>query len=103
MLVGQGQITEKEQELLQKARSGDINMTATELKTILAVSERAAKAQYSQSRRLLESAATRSPTAGIFLENLKPESPEPSPSVSQPSVQPGMRLPGGFTVKSVGQ
>jgi hypothetical protein len=103
MLVGQGQITEKEQELLQKARSGDINMTATELKTILAVSERAAKAQYSQSRKLLESAATRSPTAGIFLENLKPESPEPSPSVSQPSVQPGMRLPGGFTVKSVGQ
>jgi post-segregation antitoxin (ccd killing protein) len=103
MLQGQGQITEKEQELLQKARSGDINMSATELRTILAVSERAAKAQYAQSRKLLESAATRSPTAGIFLENLKPESPAPAPSVSQPAIAPGTKLPGGFTVKSVGQ
>lgn len=81
MLTGQGQITEGEQKLLVQARSGDINFTKGELKTIFAVADRAAKAQYSQSRKLLESAAKDSPTAKMFLDNLQPpptEAPAPA-------------------------
>jgi hypothetical protein len=72
MLTGQGQITEGEQKLLIKARSGEINFTKGELKTIFGVADRAAKAQYNQSRKLLESAAKQSPTAQMFLENMQP-------------------------------
>lgn len=72
MLTGQGQITESEQKLLIKARSGNIDFTKGELKTIFDVSDRAAKAQYNQSRKLLESAAKQSPTAQMFLENMQP-------------------------------
>jgi hypothetical protein len=81
MLTGQGQITEGEQKLLVQARSGDINFTKGELKTIFAVADRAAKAQYSQSKKLLESAAKQSPTAQMFLDNLQPlptEAPAPA-------------------------
>jgi hypothetical protein len=72
MLTGQGQITEGEQKLLVKARSGDITFTKGELQTILGVADRAAKAQYNQSRKLLESASKVSPTAKMFLENMQP-------------------------------
>lgn len=72
MLTGQGQITEGEQKLLVKARSGDITFTKGELQTILGVADRAAKAQYNQSRKLLESASKVSPAAKMFLENTQP-------------------------------
>lgn len=76
MLAGQGQITENEQALLIKARSGDINFTKGELKTIFDVSERAAKAQYEKSKKLLGSASTVSPTAQMFLSNVSmPDTP----------------------------
>ena len=86
MLTGQGQITEGEQKLLVQARSGDINFTKGELKTIFAVADRAAKAQYSQSRKLLESAAKDSPTAKMFLDNLQPSPTEaPAPAAGTPA------------------
>jgi hypothetical protein len=101
MLTGQGQITEGEQKLLIKARSGDINFTKGELKTIFGVADRAAKAQYNQSRKLLESAAKQSPTAQMFLENMQPlaqqEMPKPAPTTqAAPAAVPGM--PVGFRV-----
>lgn len=81
MLTGQGQITEGEQKLLVKARSGDINFTKGEIQTILNVAERAAKSQYDQSNKLLKSASTQSPTAQMFLDNvqkLPTETPAPA-------------------------
>jgi hypothetical protein len=101
MLTGQGQITEFEQKLLIKARSGDIDFTKGELKTIFGVADRAAKAQYNQSRKLLESAAKQSPTAQMFLENMQPlaqqEQPKPAPTTqTAPAATPGM--PAGFRV-----
>jgi hypothetical protein len=108
MLTGQGQITEGEQKLLIKARSGDIDFTKGELKTIFDVSDRAAKAQYNQSRKLLESAAKQSPTAQMFLENMQPlatqEAPKPAPAPAQAApaaAVPGM--PAGFRVIQRGQ
>ena len=102
MLTGQGQITEGEQKLLVKARSGDIDFTKGELKTIFGVADRAAKAQYNQSRKLLDSAAKQSPTAQMFLENMQPlatqEAPRPvaGPAQAAPAAAPGM--PPGFRV-----
>tara|TARA_R110000868_G_scaffold29930_7_gene111345 strand:+ start:415 stop:1782 length:1368 start_codon:yes stop_codon:yes gene_type:complete len=106
MLTGQGQITEGEQKLLLKARSGDIDFTKGELKTIFGVADRAAKAQYNQSRKLLESAAKQSPTAQMFLENMQPlatqEAPQPAPAQTAPAAAaPGM--PAGFRVIQRGQ
>lgn len=88
MLTGQGQITEGEQKLLIKARSGNIDFTKGELKTIFDVSDRAAKAQYNQSRKLLESAAKQSPTAQMFLENMQPLATQeaPRPAAGQSSL-----------------
>ena len=81
-LKGQGQITEGEQKLLVKARSGDINFTKGEIQTILNVAERAAKSQYDQSNKLLKSASTQSPTAQMFLDNVQklPTEAPPAPS-----------------------
>jgi len=83
MMTGQGAITEGEQKLLIQARSGDINFTKGEIQTILNVAERAAKSQHDQSTKLLRSAATQSPTAQMFLDNvqqLPPETPAPLPA-----------------------
>ena len=95
MLTGQGQITEGEQKLLIKARSGDINFTKGELKTIFDVADRAAKAQYNQSQKLLKSAAKQSPTAQMFLENMQslPETPEQATPVTTST-----GMPAGFRV-----
>lgn len=108
MLTGQGQITEGEQKLLLKARSGDIDFTKGELKTIFGVADRAAKAQYNQSRKLLESAAKQSPTAQMFLENMQPlatqEAPPPAPAPAQAAPSPAATaaavpgMPPGFRV-----
>ena len=86
MLTGQGQITEGEQKLLVKARSGDINFTKGEIQTILNVAERAAKSQYDQSNKLLKSAATQSPTAQMFLDNVQKLPTEAPPAPSPNSV-----------------
>lgn len=100
MLTGQGQITDSEQKLLLQARSGDINFTKGELQTIFGVAERAAKAQYTQSRKLLESASKQSPTAQMFLDNMQPlaqqETPKPTAAQAAPAASTGM--PAGFRV-----
>jgi hypothetical protein len=46
MLKGQGQVTENEQKLLDRARSGDISFTLPELKELVSVLGRANKARY---------------------------------------------------------
>lgn len=107
MLTGQGQITEGEQKLLVKARSGDINFTKGELKTIFGVADRAANAQYIQSRKLLESAAKQSPTAQMFLENMQPlvqqEVPKPAPAAQATPAAAAPGMPAGFRVIQRGQ
>jgi hypothetical protein len=107
MLTGQGQITEGEQKLLIKARSGDIDFTKGELKTIFGVADRAAKAQYNQSRKLLESAAKQSPTAQMFLENMQPlatqEAPKPAAAPAAPTATAVPGMPAGFRVIQRGQ
>ena len=84
---GQGPITEGEQALLVKARAGDINFTKGELNTLFNIFDRAAKAQYDQSRKLLQSATTQSPTAQIFLDAAKPFGAQTAPPV-QPAASP---------------
>jgi hypothetical protein len=99
MLTGQGQITEGEQKLLIKARSGDIDFTKGELKTIFGVADRAAKAQYNQSRKLLESAAKQSPTAQMFLENMQPLATQTVPAQAAPAPPAAIpSMPAGFRV-----
>jgi len=100
MLTGQGQITEGEQKLLVKARSGDINFTKGEIQTILNVAERAAKSQYDQSNKLLKSASTQSPTAQMFLDNVQKLPTEAPPAPSPNSVTVGGQTytrPANFT------
>jgi hypothetical protein len=91
MLTGQGQITENEQKLLIKARSGDINFNKGELNTIFDVAERASKAQYDKTTKLLKSAAEKSATASMFLENVSQ-----LPTQTTPEKPSGM--PAGFKV-----
>jgi hypothetical protein len=104
---GQGPITEGEQALLVKARAGDVNFTKGELNTLFNIFDRAAKAQYDQSRKLLQSATTQSPTAQLFLDAAKPfgaqTAPPAQPAAQAPPAQaapaavvPGM--PAGFRV-----
>jgi hypothetical protein len=104
---GQGPITEGEQALLVKARAGDVNFTKGELNTLFNIFDRAAKAQYDQSRKLLQSATTQSPTAKLFLDAAKPfgaqTTPPDQPAAQVPPAQavpaaavPGM--PAGFRV-----
>ena len=71
MLTGQGAITDREQALLLQARSGDISFSKGELDIIFNVAERAATAQYEKSKNLLRSAAAKSPTAQLFLDNVE--------------------------------
>ena len=84
-LTGQGQITEGEQKLLIKARSGDIDFTKGEMEAIFNVADRAARSQYEKSRKLLKSAAGKSETAAMFLENMS-ELPTPKPAESETAI-----------------
>jgi hypothetical protein len=80
LLAGQGQITEFEQKILMKAKTADINFTKAEIDALFNVFERAARAQYNSSTRLLKSAATKSDTAQMFLDNVSqlPEAAAPA-------------------------
>lgn len=83
LMTGQGAITEGEQRLLVRARAGDLTMTGAEFNTLLDVFERAGRAQYDKSTRLLRSAATKSDTAKMFLDNV-PQLP-PAPGAGAPT------------------
>jgi hypothetical protein len=89
MLTGQGAITDAEQALLLKARSGDISFTKGELEIILNVADRAARAQYEKSTNLLRSASTKSPTAQMFLDNVRALPTGETPASSQNTVKVG--------------
>jgi len=96
MLEGQGPITEGEQRLLMQARSGNITFTKGELETIFGVAERASKAQYEKSKKLLGSAAGKSETAKMFLDNVSelPSAPQAAPKQPIYAVNPqtGQRI-----------
>jgi hypothetical protein len=97
MLTGQGAITDREQALLLQARSGDISFSKGELDVIFNVAERAATAQYEKSKNLLRSAAAKSPTAQLFLDNVEAR---PGAGALNPSEQSELdalraRFPGG--------
>lgn len=94
-LTGSGAITDFEQRLLLKARSGDINFTKNELETLFKVSERAARAQYARNKRLLKSAASKSETAQMFLDNVDDMVEESD--ASKPAGT-GNEMPAGFTI-----
>lgn len=70
LLTGQGAVTDAEQRLLIQAKAGDINFTKGELQTLFNVFERAGNAQYQKSTSLLKSAAGKSETAQMFLDNV---------------------------------
>ena len=98
---GQGPITEGEQALLVKARAGDINFTKGELNTLFNIFDRSAKAQYDQSRKLLQSATTQSPTAQLFLDAAKPFGAQTSPPAQPAAPAPAAAtaapvMPAGF-------
>jgi len=80
-----------------QARSGDITFSKGELDTIFNVAERAAKAQYEKSKKLLSSAATKSPTAQMFLDNVEalPGSGALNPSEQSELDALRARFPGG--------
>ena len=67
---GEGAITESEGKLAERAFSGDISLTKGELMSLFNSAERAAKSQYTQSKKLLTSASSKSPTAELFLQNV---------------------------------
>jgi hypothetical protein len=71
MLAGQGAITEGEQALLAKARSGDISMTGAELKKLFSVFKRAVGAKTKRDVGLLRNAAKKgSETAKMYLDEI---------------------------------
>jgi len=72
LLQGQGAITGPEQDLLARAKSGEVNFTKDELRIIFDVAERASREQYKKSTNLLKSASKDSPTAQMFLDNVSP-------------------------------
>jgi hypothetical protein len=96
MLTGQGAITDAEQKLLIKARSGDINLTRAELDTLFGVSDRAARAQYDRSSNLLRDASRTSETAQIFLRSVPamPTVPDrgPASGAAAPALPPGFAV-----------
>lgn len=98
-LAGQGAITDNEQKVLAKARSGDINFTKGELDVVFDVAERAAKAQRKKSESLLKTASGVSPSANMFLQNLTPLPQDSTLATSQSVTVNGKTYskPTGFT------
>lgn len=79
LLTGQGAISNFEQQVLEKAKSGNINMSAKELETLFNVAERSANASYENNERILQAARKRgSQTAEMLLETV----PKPSNRVT---------------------
>lgn len=64
-LKGQGQITDKETDLLKEADSGKINFTAGELKIISGVARRVAKAQYANHARIMKTMNSKPELSGV--------------------------------------
>ena len=97
-LTGQGSVSNYEGELLERARSGDINFTAGELTAILDVSSRASKQQHAQNYKLLREAAKGNDNAKVFLNAIIPlnlgkpkptgKPTTPTPATPAPTTEP---------------
>jgi hypothetical protein len=90
LLTGSGAISNFEQEALQKARSGNINLTSGEIKAVIDVTERASKKKYGNRTRLLDSFSKKSEDAKTLLESVSPlgEQPLPVPAGATPPAMP---------------
>lgn len=64
-MSGQGAVTESESKLAERAMSGDIEMTATELRTLASAAKRAAQWTYSQHQAQLKNMRGRPDLAGM--------------------------------------
>jgi len=84
MLKGQGAITDREQDMLQRARGGDISMTPGELKTLFGAIRRGVKAKTDRDTAMLKRAAGKgSDIAAQYMEEIEtgayhPQAPRPS-------------------------
>jgi hypothetical protein len=84
MLKGQGAITEGETELLRQARSGKIDFTAGELKSLFGAIRRVTKAKTERDTSLLKRAADKgSDVARLYLDEVESRAYQP-PSAKQP-------------------
>jgi hypothetical protein len=96
MLKGTGQITEYEQKLCERARSGDISLTDKEIGVVLDVAERASQLQYTRNVKLLEkNAVSGDVNAQNFVDILReeygttpPTTPLPVPAGATPPAMP---------------
>jgi hypothetical protein len=90
LLTGSGAISNFEQEALQKARSGNINLTSGEIKAVIDVTERASQKKYGNRTRLLDSFSKKSEDAKTLLESVSPlgGQPLPVPTGATPSAMP---------------
>lgn len=97
-MAKQGAITEKESLLAQRAMSGDIDFTATELRTLANVAKRAAKFRYSEHQRKLEIMKNDPNLSGIapFYEvsGMKQDSKIPAQETLKLSLPPGFEIIG---------
>jgi len=80
-LKGQGQITDPETKLLEKARSGDTNLTLDELQQVVNISNRMSKRLWENHQTLLKT-MEKDPSAVGSIEYYRPTAPlaEPVPS-----------------------
>jgi hypothetical protein len=73
-LKGQGQITDPETKLLEKARSGDSNLTLDELQQVVNISNRMSKRLWENHQTLLKT-MEKDPAAAGAIEYYRPTAP----------------------------
>lgn len=86
-LKGQGQVTDTETQLLQRARSGDTTLTLDELQQVVNVSQRLAKRLWGNHENLLKT-MEKDPAAKDSIEYYRPTGRLPEPVSSSRSATP---------------
>jgi hypothetical protein len=86
-LKGQGQITDPETKLLEKARSGDTNLTLDELQQVVNISNRMSKRLWENHQTLLKT-MEKDPAAAGSIEYYRPTAPLAEPVASNRSATP---------------
>jgi hypothetical protein len=86
-LKGQGQVTDTETKLLERARSGDTTLTLDELQQVVNVSQRLAKRLWSNHENLLKT-MEKDPAAKDSIEYYRPTGRLPEPVSSNRSTTP---------------
>jgi len=86
-LKGQGQITDPETKLLEKARSGDTNLTLDELQQVVNISNRMSKRLWENHQTLLKT-MEKDPAAAGSIEYYRPTAPLAEPVASNRNATP---------------